>query len=142
MNENGLAAEIDKLFPADVRRLIAETARLVETERQGPPEMVVVPREYDGESALDNLKEMLLEVVAEAGVVPDAKAEPPKGKKPTVNQRMAEMFQADPALVGWPATKWATKLGCTDAAVKQSATWKLIQAARAMLRAERPTGEP
>lgn len=135
MNENDL--------PADVRKMVAEALRLAEAERRAQPEAVPVEREYDGESGLANLKEVFSEVLSEAGIVPGAKPPKPSGaKKPSVNQRMAEMFQADPGLISWAATKWATKLGCTDGAVKQTRTWELIQTARAMAKAERTMGEP
>ena len=135
MNRNDL--------PAGVRRLIADALRLAEAERRAQPEAVPVEREYDGESGLANLKELFSEVLSEAGIVPGAEPPKPSGtKKPKVNQRMAEMFQADPGLISWTATKWAAKLGCTDGAVKQTCTWKLIQTARAMLKAERAMGEP
>jgi hypothetical protein len=56
----------------------------------------------------------------------------------SVNERMAAMLQADASLLDWTALQWANKLGCTDAAVKQTQTWtKTIRTARAMQKAEK-----
>ena len=69
------------------------------------------------------------------------KGRPKKG--PSVNQCMAEMFQADTSRVEWPARRWAEvltdrlKRSITPAAVKQTKTWKLVMTTRAMLKAER-----
>ena len=128
-------------LPRDIRRLLADALRLAEAERRAPSEMVPVEREYDGESGLANLKEMFCEVLSEAGIVPGAKPPKPSEARPTINQRMAEMFQADPTLFSWPARKWAVKLGCTASAVKQTRTWELIRTTRAMVKAERTVGE-
>lgn len=72
--------------------------------------------------------------------------EPESGKparprtKGTVNQRMAEMIQEEPGRLSWPASEWAAQLGCTDAAVKQTATWKkTIRGARALQEVKQAT---
>jgi len=81
---------------------------------------------------LGEWRSRLLALVALA----DAGAAPPKqtrAKPATVNERMAAMLQEDPLRFGWPATKWATALEVTAAAVKQTPTWtKTIRAARAL----------
>lgn len=60
-----------------------------------------------------------------------------EGKPASVNQRMAEMLQKGSARTSWTAKRWADCLGVTDAAVKQTDTWKNIQKVRALERWER-----
>jgi hypothetical protein len=76
-------------------------------------------------------------VVAEAGIVADDNKTKPRKKSATVDERMAKMFLEDPERVWWPASKWATALGCSDGMVKQTTTWRNIMTARALLKADK-----
>lgn len=81
----------------------------------------------------------LLEHLSEAEQT--AKPKPtnePRTKRATVNERMAAMLQEDPTRINWSAKKWAETFNVTDAAVKQTTTWKRsIRAARALTAPER-----
>jgi hypothetical protein len=94
------------------------------------------------------LKEVRQQVEQALRERPAAKqpARPPRGasstgKRPSVNDRMAAMLQEEPTRTDWTAEQWATKLGCSAAAVKQTFTWKkTIRAARALGQASRALG--
>jgi hypothetical protein len=67
-----------------------------------------------------------------------------RAKGPTLNERMAAMFQADPSRVAWSAQRWANEASAslrrkvTASAVKDTETWTTtIRTARVMLKAER-----
>lgn len=141
-------------FPPDVQRLADEALRLADKahrEREAvqrewrQPEVVPIPNEYESGDRID-LKSIIVEALAEAGMGPkteggeSAKQLPKKKgrKEATVNERMADMLPKDPEKLGWPAHQWATALNVSDAAVKQTHTWKqVIRKARATWAADR-----
>jgi hypothetical protein len=54
-----------------------------------------------------------------------------------VNARMLTMLRDDLDRVAWPASKWATALGCTAANVKQTKAWETIMTQRKLAEADR-----
>ncbi len=142
-----------KKLSKDAVRLIARAQRLADktnrrlaaNQSQGAQPEFAFPEalEHQG-GGLDDLKELLLEVVADAGVSPKEKPPKPTGKKATVDQCLAALIKDDPTRVGDPARVWAervsAKLGRTvsPTAVKLTDSWKkTIMTTRAMMKAER-----
>jgi hypothetical protein len=62
---------------------------------------------------------------------------PTGGRRPTVNQRMLEQLQHDPASASWSQRTWADFLGCRPSAVAQAPAWQSIVKLRLMEKVER-----
>jgi hypothetical protein len=102
--------------------------------------------EADGSDGLTREVQSLVEQFAPADL-PEANV-PTQGsvgdkqsrrtKSATVNERMAAKLLENPTRVNWTAKQWSETLGVTDAAIKQTTTWKnSIRAARALTAPDR-----
>jgi hypothetical protein len=55
----------------------------------------------------------------------------------TVNQRMLELFHANPEMMNLSARRWGELLGCSSGMVAGTRAWRMIMTARALERNER-----
>ena len=70
----------------------------------------------------------------------DAKAKPPleqREKRMTIDQRMKLMLFDKPESSGWSITEFETELKCSRAGIHKTASWKALDAARKLGKAER-----
>jgi hypothetical protein len=66
-----------------------------------------------------------------------AEATKPTGKPAKVNERMAGTIMENPEAMGWNSAQWARHLKCGKSSVVQTATWKKLESARQLAKAER-----